>query len=132
MIETVSVHTAQFSHNLWSELIEIISGFSYCRLRNLTYDIDLTWDDVHYDGDGYLVLPGHPQTPYSCACSWFKLLLPGGTFAIAMEGDDVNVRLRDLASYVRAAENRKRQEIISDACVRDSLVGDIEVIGKHR
>lgn len=37
----------------------------------------------------------------------------------------IRKELRDLVNYVRAAENRKRQKIISDGFIKDGTIGGI-------
>jgi hypothetical protein len=131
-IEKVTVYTGSFDQNLWSELLETVSalsGLQYCGLGDLTYCIRLTWDDTD-DGDvdyqKCLVLPGHEDSPYPCESPFFKLLFPSGVATVELDGDDVFGKLQDLASYVRAAENRKFRRIVRDGSVRDSIVGVIE------
>jgi hypothetical protein len=131
-IENVSVCTENFDQNLWSELLETVSGLSglqYCGLSNLTYGFRLTWDDTD-DGDATfqqcLVLPGHEDSPYPCESPFFKLLFPSGAATVELDGDDVFEKLQDLASYVRAAENSKFRRIIRDGSVRDNIVGVID------
>jgi hypothetical protein len=129
-IENVSVCTENFDQNLWSELLETVSGLSslrYCKLRNLTYRINLTWDDTGVvDFQRCLVLPGHEDSPYPCEHLYFKLLFPSGAAMMEIDGDDVSEKLQDLASYVRAAENSKFRRIVRDGSVRDNIVGVID------
>jgi hypothetical protein len=61
--------------------------------------------------------------------SGFLLLFPNGTATIETSGD-IGEELQDLANYVRAAENRKRQKIISDDFIKDGTVGTIQESGQ--
>jgi hypothetical protein len=114
--------TDHFDQNLWSETIRLFSGIpnlQYCRLSKLTYCINLAWGD---DLTQHFTLPGHGA--FRCAVSEFKLLFPNGATTFETTGDIRN-ELHDLANYVRAAENSKRQIIISDGFVRNGTVGGI-------
>jgi hypothetical protein len=118
--------TGQFDRNLWSETFQIISGLpnlQYCRLSELAYAIVTTWSA---DYARYFELPGHGR--YFCEVSGFRLLFPNGTVTTEMDGDETRGKLLDLASYVRAEEDRKRQKIISDGRVQDDIVGIVHEI----
>lgn len=128
-IDNAHVYSPTFDQNLWSVLIETISGSSglrYCRLSNLSYRIVLAVSDER-DHNGYLlgslVLPGHGEYVWTCGLPSLKLLLPGGITTIELDGPDTSDRLHDLSYYVRAAEDSKRRQIVSDGVVKDDIVG---------
>jgi hypothetical protein len=118
--------TGQFDRDLWSKTIQIISGLpnlQRCRLSKLTYTVVTTWSA---DYVRYFELPGHGR--YFCEVSGFKVLFPNGTVSTEIEGDEIRTKLYDLASYVRAEEDSKRQRIISDGRVQDGFVEIIHEI----
>jgi hypothetical protein len=122
----IFARTGQFDRDLWSETIQIISGLpnlQYCRLSGLTNAIVTTWSA---DYARYFELPGHGR--YFCEVLGFKLLFPNGTVTTEIDGDQIREKLIDLASYVRAEEDRKRQKIVSDGRVLDDIVGGIHEI----
>jgi hypothetical protein len=49
---------------------------------------------------------------------------------IKVDGNDTCEKFRDIASYVRAAENSKRRKIVRERVVRDNIVGGIEETDK--
>jgi hypothetical protein len=125
-LHDISLSTDNFDQNLWSQLIETISGFSdlhYCELGDFDYFMD---HDQDSDGTIYLQLPGHGR--YRTRFMRFRLRFPDGTARIKIDGDDVSGKLQSLASYVRAAEDSKRQKIISEGFVSDGIVGVIRDI----
>jgi hypothetical protein len=69
----------------------------------------------------YFELPGYGR--YFCEVSGFRLLFPNGTVTTEIDDDGIRRKLLDLASYVRAEEDRKRQKIVSDGRVLDDVVG---------
>lgn len=116
----------QFDRDLWSETIQIISGLpnlQQCRLSKLNYAIVTTWS-ANYAR--YFELPGYGR--YFCEISGFKLLFPNGTVMTEIDGDEIREKQYDLASYVRAEEDRKRQRIIGDGRVQDDVVGIIHEV----
>jgi hypothetical protein len=128
-ISDTSLSTVHFDQSLWSEVIESISGLSglqYCRLDDLVYGLDLELYDDHVE----LLLPGHGRYPNPDEYSRFKLRFPNGTTMIKVDGNDTCEKLRDIASYVRAAENSKRRKIVRERVVRDNIVGGIEETDK--
>ena len=134
-IQRVSVYTEHFDHNLWSTVVETLSeipDLQYCELGHLTYHIGLDWVGDDEDGDfaNFLVLLGHGEYLWTCGQPYFNLLLPGGCATIEMDGDDIQGKLRDLASYMRAAEHRKRQQIISEGAIKDNIVGFKHEVGQ--
>jgi hypothetical protein len=127
-LELTRIHaqTEHFDQNLWSETIGIISelpGLQHCKLGDLTYSIDLDWAE---DRLQYFTLPGHGT--FMSEVSGFLLLFPNGTVIFEASGD-IGEELLDLANYVRAAENRKRQKIISDGFIKDGTVGIVQESG---
>lgn len=127
-IDNADVYSPNFDQNLWSGLIEIISGLSglrYCRLSNLSYRIKLAMsDEVDHSANFLpsLILPSHGEYVWMSGLPWLKLLFPGGATTVEFDGPDICDRLRDLGYYVRAAEDSKRQQIISDGVVKDGIV----------
>lgn len=118
--------TGHLSHNLWSQTIAIISTLprlQHCRLSDFTYCIDLTWGDSHLL---YFILPGHGRIP--CKVGAFKLLFPDGSGTIQLDGDGIRETLHDLVHYVRAAEERKIQQIISDGFIEDDIIRGIHEV----
>jgi hypothetical protein len=121
-LSRIHAQTGHFDQNPWSETIDIKSdlpSLQHCKLNELTYCIDFAWGDDHTQ---HFTLPGHGRFP--CEVSGFKLLFPNGTTTIEMSGG-IRKELRDLVNYVRAAENRKRQKIISDGFIKDGTIGGI-------
>jgi hypothetical protein len=125
-----SLSTERFNRNLWSAIIEIISGLSglrYCEIEGLIYRLNLDWD---YDAVSRvnLILPGHGHYPYLAWDRHLSLRFPDGTSKVKVDGGDTCRKLQEIASYARAAENSKRQMIISDGCVKDAIVKGIHEI----
>lgn len=120
--------TGHLSHNLWSDTITAIShlpNLECCRLSDLTYGIDFAWGDNHMR---YFIFPGVGRIP--CDYSGFKLRFFDGKDTIELDGADIRNKLRDLAHYVRAAEDHKRQKIILDGVVQDEIVRGIQDVKK--
>jgi hypothetical protein len=119
-LHDISLSTDNFDQNLWSELVETISGFSdlqYCELGDFEYFMDHDHDS---DGAIYLQLPGHGRS--RTRFMRFRPRFPDGTARIKVDGDEVPKKLQDLASYLRAAENSKRQKIVREGFVSDGIV----------
>jgi hypothetical protein len=134
-ISTMTIWT-DFDRDLWSDLIEELSGLTslrHCELSKLKYRLNLISDgrDVDYedsedsdngDTQEYFVLPGHGQYLVE-ENSWsLKLLFADGTDRLELDGDDTCEKLRKLAYHVREAEDNKRQTIVRDKCARGDVV----------
>ncbi|KAG9563793.1 hypothetical protein KCU71_g3363, partial [Aureobasidium melanogenum] len=126
-IRTMSVWTDHFNQDLWSEHIQTISGLSnleYCKLDNLSYTLAVSeYNDDHSDLS-YLDIPGYGRYPLEVF--GFYLTFRNGKDEIEMSGDNVCERLKDLACYVAAAEAQKVQQIVSDGCVKNEMIGIID------
>ncbi|CAD0114672.1 unnamed protein product [Aureobasidium uvarum] len=121
-LRMLSIWTGYFDRRLWSEQIRIISnltGLQHCTISCLSYLFEFTADDD--DDEGYLELPGYGR--YPCVAPQFYLAFRDGTETIQMNGDDVCEQLKELASYVVAAEAYKVLEIVRDGRVNGLMVG---------
>jgi hypothetical protein len=125
-----------FDRDLWSDLIEELSGLTslrHCELSELTYRLNLISDGRDIDDEDsedsedsddpeYFVLPGHGQYLVE-ENSWsLKLLFADGTGKLELDDHGICEKLRKLAHYVREAEGNKRQTIINDKSVRGDVV----------
>ena len=125
-LSRMHAHTGHLSHNLWSDTISAISrlpNLEYCRLSEITYGIDFTWGN---DQMRYLDYPGVGRIP--CDYSGFKLRFFDGEGSIELSGEDIQDKLLDLAHYVRAAEDHKRQKIVHDGVVQDEIVRGVQKV----
>jgi hypothetical protein len=133
-LENVYVRTENFSQSLWSEHIQMISylpGLQHCRLSCLSYNLSLTSlasVPIVPGVNGTFQVMTLPSGRYPCRFRKFYLAFRDGTDSIEVSGNDVCNELKELGCYVATAEANKIQQIISDDCVSNDMVGNIDQV----
>ncbi|KAG9531194.1 hypothetical protein KCU93_g2002, partial [Aureobasidium melanogenum] len=130
-LENVYVRTENFNQSLWSEHIQMISylpGLQHCRLSCLSYNLSLTSVPIVPGVNGTFQVMTLPSGRYPCRFRKFYLAFRDGTDSIEVSGNDVCNELKELGCYVATAEANKIQQIISDDCVSNDMVGIIDQV----